>query len=895
MLKTLFIFLFFLLSSNVSLGNETIVINGEFRNTPLKEVFQNLKKDYKLKIAYSQKNVREIVVNIKIQNLSLEDAFSRILEGTNLTFELVDESTIIVKKKKKVLQEAAEILEFSGIVMDSQTGESLPYAAIWNEENQSNFLSNEEGYFFISDAGKINTIRISYLGYQDTILELREQNNYKRLNIGLKAKVTDLEEFILADQQIDHFTTEGQVGKVTYNPINARQTPSLGEVDVFRSLQLLPGVNATNEVSSGLTINGGTSNQNLFLFDGFTVYHVDHFFGYFSAFNPYAIKSLRLYKGGFDAKYGGRVSSVVDISGKDGNRNETKGSLGFNLLSVNTTLEIPLSDKGTTLFFSGRRSYTDVWSSSLFESIFSIFQSSFLEPQRNPLIQLNRTIETEVKPEFYYSDINFKVSSKVGAKNQISFSFYDSNDVLNFNEKSTVNFRDTLSVSTNRLGIINWGNVGTSLNFSRQWNSRNYSTALLSYSFYQSTFNEITNYDIRSSGQGDFQRIDSQEQLNNIEDITAKMDHEWIFKNSNKIETGISGSLYNNQLRYVANDSLLVDKSERKAYLLAHYLQGTFSLSPRLSVSPGLRSSYLSTTGNMYFEPRFSFVQKITDSFQLKGATGIYSQFINQSNTKNALEGNRDFWILADNKNVPVQHAWHGLLGIEYLAGKNLFTFGIFQKNFEGLTEYAFRNGSLITQFEDQNRVFTTGEGIAKGVEMMVKRDVGNFSSWITYTLSQVKYTFPRLNQGRTFFADHDQLHEINWFGVYAFKKFEFSAAWVFGSGKPYSSFEGAITRNPDTDNGPRIVVLEIPERNGERLPAYHRMDISARYFINLGKSIANISLNIFNLYNRENILDTKVSVIAPRDRRNNRDQIIATSNVPLMGITPNFSFEINF
>jgi hypothetical protein len=895
MLKTLFIFLFFLLVSNVSLGNETIVINGEFRNTPLKEVFQLLRKDYKLKIAYSQKNVRDIVVNIKIQNLSVEDAFARILESTNLTFEQVDDFTIIVKKKKKELQEAAEILEFSGVILDSQTGESLPYAVIWNEENQSNFLSNEEGFFFISDVGKINSIRISYLGYQDTILLLKEQNNNKRLKIGLNAKVTELEEFILADQQIDHFTTEGQAGKVTYNPINARQTPSLGEVDVFRSLQLLPGVNATNEISSGLTINGGTSNQNLFLFDGFTVYHVDHFFGYFSAFNPYAIKSLRLYKGGFEAKYGGRVSSVVDISGKDGNRNETKGSLGFNLLSVNTALEIPLSDKGTTLFFSGRRSYTDVWSSSLFESIFSIFESSFIEPQRNPLIQLNRTIETEVKPEFYYSDINFKVSSKVGAKNQISFSFYDSNDVLNFSEKSTVNFRDTLSVSTNRLGIINWGNVGTSLNFSRQWNSRNYSTALISYSFYQSTFNEITNYDIKSSGQGDFQRIDSQEQLNNIEDITAKLDHEWTFKNSNKIETGISGSLYNNQLRYVANDSLLVDKSEQKAYLLAHYLQGTFVLSPRLSVSPGLRSSYLSTTGNMYFEPRFSFVQKITDSFQLKGATGIYSQFINQSNTKNALEGNRDFWILADNKNVPVQHAWHGLLGIEYLAGKNLLTFGVFQKNFEGLTEYAFRNGSLITQFEDQNRVFTTGEGIAKGVEMMVKRDLGNFSSWITYTLSQVKYTFPRLNQGRTFFADHDQLHEINWFGVYAFKKFEFSAAWIYGSGKPYSSFEGVITRNPDTDNGPRIVVLEIPERNGERLPAYHRMDISARYFINLGKSIANVSLSIFNLYNRENILDTKVSVIAPRDRRNNRDQIIATSNVPLMGITPNVSFEINF
>lgn len=893
MLKILFPVLFFLLISNVTFGIRAAVVNEEFKNVPLKEVIQVLKRNYRLKVAFSDKNVRDVLVNVNIQNLSIEEAFVKILENTNLSFELIDENTIIIKKHKKEQNEPQALSEFSGVIHDALTGESLPYAAVWNEENQTNFLSNEEGYFFISDTRKINKIRVSYLGYQDTILELSQQSQHKRLQIGLKAKVTELEEYILADQEIDNFITVGQAGKITYNPINARQTPSVGEVDVLRSLQLLPGVNATNEISSGLNINGGTNNQNLFLFDGFTVYHVDHFFGYFSAFNPYAIQSLRLYKGGFEAKYGGRASSVVDISGKDGNRNETKGSLGFNLLSVNTSLEVPLSDKGATLFFSGRRSYTDVWSSSLFENIFSIFETSITEGPRNILFP--RTVKSEVKPDFYYSDINFKISSRVGAKNQISFSFYDSNDLLNYTEKSQVNFRDTLSVSTNKLGVINWGNVGTSLNFSRQWNRNNYTSALVSYSFYESTFQEIATSDVKSSSQGNFQSVESQDQLNNIEDFSIKLDHEWTLGNSDTIETGISGSLYNNQLKYVANDSLLVDKSELNEYLLAHYLQGTFALSPRLSVSPGLRSSYFSTTGNIYFEPRFSFIHKLNETLQLKGATGIYNQFINQSNTKNVLEGSRDFWILANGRNVPVQKAWHGLLGIEYAVNKNLFTLGIFQKNFNGLMEYAFRNGSLITQFEDQNRVFTSGDGVAKGVEMMVKRDLGNFSSWVTYTLSQVKYTFPRINQGRSFFADHDQRHEINWFGVYAFKKFEFSATWIFGSGKPFSSYEGVVTRPSNSQIGPPIIQIQIPERNGERLPAYHRLDVSARYFLNLGKSRANVSLGIFNLYNRENILDTKVSVIAPRDRRNNRDQIIGTTYVPLMGITPNFSFEINF
>lgn len=877
----------------VSFGNEPIVVNEVFENTSLKNVLNELKKNYQLKIAFSARNVKGTFINADLKNLSLEESFIQILKDTDLTFELLDEKTIIIKKRAK--QESKPVLEITGIVSDWESGENLPFSTIWYDENQKNLLTNEEGYFLISDASNIKQIRVSYLGYQDTVLDLSSQNQYKRLSVRLKAKFTELEEYVLADQEIDNFNTVGEAGKVTYNPVNARLTPALGEVDVFRSLQLLPGVNATNEVSSGLNINGGTSNQNLVLFDGFTVYHVDHFFGYFSSFNPYAIKSIRLFKGGFDAKYGGRVSSVVDISGKDGNRNKTQGSIGFNLLSVNTSLETPLSDDGATLFFSGRRSYTDIWSTSLFENIFSIFESSIANDQTNPPGLLSRTIQSEIKPEFYYSDMNFKVSTRIGAKNQLSFSFYDSNDALNYTENSLVKFRDTLTVSTEKIGLINWGNVGSSLNFSRQWNNQHYTSAHASYSFFESTFAEIENSKVTSLESGNFQRTISQDQLNNIQDISFKLDHEWIVNNTNKIEAGISNSLYNNKLSYVANDSILVNKTEENEYLLAQYLQGTFSLSPKLSITPGIRTNYLSTTQNVYVEPRFSFIQKINSNLQVKGATGIYHQFINQSNTKNVLEGSRDFWILANGKNVPVQKAWHGLLGLEYARNNTLFTVNLFQKDFNGLMEYAFRNGSLITQFEDNNRVFTSGDGVAKGIEMMVKKDIGSFSSWISYTLSEVKNQFPKLNLGRPFYADHDQRHEINWFGMYTFKNFEFSATWVYGSGKPYTSFDRATNKLPLSTKGPDIIVLNSVERNGNRLPAYHRLDFSVRYFVNLGKSQANFSLSIFNLYDRENILDSKVSTIAPRDPKNNRDRIITNTNIPLMGITPNVSLEINF
>jgi len=894
MLKNFFLIIFLIVFiPKVSLGSEAVVINEVFENAPLKDVLHLLRKNYQLKIAFSGRNVKGIYIDASLNNLSLQESFIQILKGTNLTFELLDGRTIIIKKKVK--EEFKPSLEITGLVSDWESGENLPFSTIWYEEDQKNLLSNEEGYFMISDVSKVHQIRVSYLGYQDTVLDISSQNRFKRLDIRLKPKFTELEEYVLADQEIDNFNTVGEAGKVTYNPVNARQTPTLGEVDVFRSLQLLPGVNATNEASSGLNITGGTSNQNLVLFDGFTVYHVDHLFGYFSAFNPYAIQSIRLYKGGFEAKYGGRVSSIVEISGKDGNRNKTKGSIGFNLLSINTSLETPLSDNGATLFFSGRRSYTDIWSTSLFEDIFSIFESGLTNNQKSPLTPLFRTTQSEVTPKFYYSDMNFKVSTKLGAKNQLSFSFYDSNDILNYTENSLVKFRDTLTVSKERIGLTSWGNVGSSLNVSRQWNNQHYTSSNVSYSFYESTFNEIENSEITSKASSDYRRTNSQDQLNNIEDISFKLDHEWIINNTNTIEIGMSNSLYNNKLNYVANDSVLVEKIEENEYLLAQYLQGTFALSSSLSITPGIRTSYFSKTHKLYVEPRFSFIQKINSTLQLKGATGIYHQFINQSNTENVLEGSRDFWVLANGTTVPVQRAWHGLLGLEYSKNNALLTINFFQKDFSGLMEYAYRNGSLITQFEDNNRVFTSGNGWAKGMEMMVKKDMGNFSSWISYTLSEVEYQFPKINLGRAFYADHDQRHEINWFGVYTFKNFEFSATWIYGSGKPYTAFGQGTSKQSLSSKGPDIVVLNRAERNVNRLPVYHRLDVSARYFVNLGKSQANFSLSIFNMYDRENILDLKVSTVVPRDPKNNRDRIITTSNIPLMGITPNFSLEINF
>ena len=895
------------------MANEEVTINEDFKNTPLAEVFKLLKSKYQLKIAFANRDVQEIEVTARINQLNLRDAFKLILNNTPLTFEVINKNTVILRKKK--IQEDQERFSLNGEVTDAITGERLPYAYVWLEADKKSFTTNVEGFFSIPDVSTGSQLRLSYLGYKDTLVSVSEVHQERRLNIKLNSLVNQLDEIVVLDDnsELTNFRLEQVPGKFTFSPAIAKKVPSAGEVDVFRSLQLLPGINATNEVSSGLTINGGTSTQNLVLFDGFTVYHVDHFFGYFSAFNPLAVKSVQLYKTGFEAKYGGRVSSVVDITGKDGNQNKTSGSLGLNLLSVNSSIEVPLSENGTTLFFSGRRSYTDIWSSSLFENIFSIFESSLSEetevemappmpsppgqPPQPPLEQ--STLASSLEPEFYYTDMNIKLSGKLGPKNRFSFSFYDSNDILNYTESIDASFADTLDISSENIGFITWGNVGTSLKLSRLWDNRHFTQIVGSYSFYESTFMERSSSTSISSTDGEIVSNRSEDQINNIQDVSLKLDHTWEINGFNRIEAGIGVSSYGTQMKFDANDSIIVDEETNNELLLSSYLQGTFLLGAGLTITPGIRHSYLSTTAKSYVEPRFSFSYDLNSSLILNGALGRYYQFINQSNTENVLEGSRDFWLLANDKSIPTQMASHYLIGVTYDQGPVNASVNYFRKDFDGLLEYAFRNGDLVTEFNDPSRVFAHGSGYSRGVEFLLKRDFGSFDGWFTYTVGEVRHQFDQINGGRSYYADHDQRHEFNVFGAYHVGDFEFSMVWVYGSGTPYSSVqsEDGIVRMDGP--GPSITQLNVEEKNDARLPSYHRMDLSASYAMNLGNTQSRLSLSIFNIYNRENVLDKKINVIEPARRRGTMNEFstpIATySDILLSGTALNVSLDITF
>lgn len=885
----LILFIIVFTNLNFSYAADPVVtITEDFSNTSLKEVFMLLKNKYQLKIAYSERLIKNVAIDEKVSNLSIAEVFEVLLQDVPLTFEYIAPDAIIVKK-----DESKEgYFDLVGEVIDQESGERLPFAYLFLEPINRVVTSNEDGLFSLNGMSNDAVLKASYLGYNDTIISLGDEVKKQRLIISLKRSLSTLDAVVVHDQNTQSFNPDLGVNVVSLSPSFASQLPQAAEPDVFRTMQLLPGVNGTNELSSGLFINGGTANQNMVIFDGIPIYHVDHFFGYFSAINPYAIKSMRLFKGGFDAKYGGRSSSLVEFTGKDGSNSKVGGNVSFNLLSANTSLEVPMSEN-TTLFLSARRSYTDILSTSLFEKIFTLYEKQLNDDDGMAIVIKDQ----QLSPEFYYKDLNFKVSTKLGARNNLSFSYYDSNDILNYNETYQAEFLVDTVVDVQNVGFVNWGNIGASLKWSTLWSNNHYSNFLASYSHYSSTYQELSAQNIQVDNQQDIETNTATNQDNFIKDISLKVDHEWTV-GINRIEFGAAASLYQARINSTLDENIITYKNQNQVWLHVQYIQNHFQLSEATTISLGVRNNYLSTMSKFFPEPRFSFTHELNNQLQWNGSLGVYRQFVNQINTENALEGSRDLWVVSDEE-VPNQRAIHAITGLSRSKKGFLLSTNLFYKKFDGLMDYAFSEGGLITEYENYEDLFFEGEGTAYGMEFLAKYESKSINAWASYTLSKVVYQFPDLNNGNSFSADHDQRHELNLFTSYKIGNFEIFGTWFYGSGKPYNKLvlETTQTQNQGGKDY-NVSVLRQEGKNNQRLPKYHRLDLGLNYYLSLAKSEMRFTASVFNLYNRSNVYDRKLEIIEAiqkGDKRRKESLSALPYDVNLMGITPSLSIEFSF
>lgn len=734
-----------------------------------------------------------------------------------------------------------------GTVRDSTSTEVLPNAFVTLDGGSYRALTDQFGKFsFINVRAGAHLLRIENLGYRDVEMTVDPAELAGRvLSISMTVDAIEVEGVtILARRQI--VDVSGEVSEVTISPEAMKFLPSVGESDLFRSLQLLPGVSGTNDASSGLYVRGGTPDENLVLLDGMTVYHVDHFFGVFSAFNTDAIKDVRLFKGAFPAKYGGRTSSVVELVGKSGNTDSVRMSGGMNLLSARALLEVPLSDMGAILV-SARRSYTDLVQSGLYNNIFGTLQGADDSPTQGGIGmgRGGRFSQMELTPSFYFYDLNAKTTLAPTDWDVVALSLYMGKDNLDQSQASSPFARTDGSTfqTPDRSNLSEWGNQGVSGRWARHWSAAFSSDLLLASSTY------FSNADNTVTGNG-VERGFLED--NEVRDLTVRLDNTLQLPWRANLEFGALHTQTEVDYDFIRNVADTVSGRlglSGAASQTAFYGQHQWLPRTDLDLTLGLRSTYYEGTGQTYWEPRVSSEFQLSDRVTLKGAWGLHHQFVKRIENEDVLEGSRDFWVLTDSILSP-GFAEHRILGVSWENDDFLLDMEAYTKDLEGVSQFSTRYRARPDQ--DFEELFFEGTGSARGVEILAQKKRGDFTGWISYTLGEVKYDLDDFNDGKEFYASQDQRHELKTVGTYQWKRWTFSGVWVFGSGKPFTLPVSQYSL--ELLDGTEMSYIHVGAKNGDRLPAYHRLDLAATWGFTNELFTGDLSFSLFNAYDHNNI-----------------------------------------
>ncbi|MBC8179783.1 TonB-dependent receptor [candidate division KSB1 bacterium] len=797
-------------------------------------------------------------------------------------------------------QKAKSKSDIKGYVKDVKTGEALPYANIIIQDTNRGTITNTDGYFVLVNVPVgLCSLQVDYIGYKSQTIELQNvSGGLPIFTVEMEPSVIELEGVMVTAQAEMLDVSSKQISQITFSPRQLASLPSIGEVDVFRTMQLLPGISGATEGESGLYVRGGTPDQNLVLFDGMTIYHVDHFFGFFSAFNADAIKDIQLYKGGFPAEYGGRISSVVDLTGKSGNKNKPQFGYGINLLSAHAFFETPLWDKGTFLV-AGRRSYTDFIRSPLYDSIYGLMTGEEDGGATGGPVNFGgrgggrmggSQMEGEFIPSFYFYDLNSKLTLNPTSKDILTFSFYTGKDDLDKSQDfGDIGFKmrgtDT-EASLQTTDFTRWGNLGFSGKWSRQWHDRFHVDLLAASSEYFSEYDRSADMTslAPANQEGENQRrgfANTSDEDNTVKDMSYKLNADWQIAQSHRLGFGLHASKFDNSYTATRNDTIEILSRKNKSWLYSAYVQDKWKIS-NLELTLGLRSSLYENTNNLYHEPRFSLNYQLTKNLQLKGAWGQYYQFVSRVANEDVTQGARDFWLLAD-EDIDPSYSEHFIAGVNYENDNYVFGIEAYQKNLDDLIEFSRRYVSVGPKQSETIDNFFFGTGQVRGIEFLAQKKRGALTGWIGYTLGKVDYVFPGINNGDIFPANHDRRHEVNAVAKLNLGVWTLAATWVFASGSPYTAPESQYYI-PYLD-GEYHSYIHVSDKNSFRLPDYHRLDLSASRRFSTGNWSTEVGVSIFNAYNHKNVWY--------RDYNLDTTPITVT-DVMLLGFTPTIYLQMN-
>lgn len=725
----------------------------------------------------------------------------------------------------------------SGYVEDASSGEKLIGCNIYHKPSQSGTVTNNFGFYSITlDQAETIQLEISYIGYTLNTLKLKGDVS-QSVNVKMKGEVVFEEIEIIAskDKKIEN---ETQMSTIDVPILQIKKIPALmGETDVLKALQLLPGVQSGGEGQAGLYVRGGSPDQNLILLDGVPVYNANHLFGFFSVFNAEAIKDVTLIKGGFPARYGGRLSSVLEINLKDGHQQEFHGDVSIGLVGSKLTLEGPINKGKTTFLVSGRRTYIDLLAKPFIKQSFS--QSG-----------------SEGDTGYYFYDVNAKVNHTFSQKDRIYLSVYGGNDKFYFNQQDKgIGARD---FTDNKLG---WGNLTGALRWNHVIHDKLFMNTTLTYSKYRLR----TDVSLGTEFEDKSKELISLGYLSGIRDYAAKIDFDYVPSPRHFIRFGSNVILHQFNpgqfdLERISafngpNFKQTLGQPIKNATELALYAEDDFEITKKLKINAGLHLSGFSVDDAFYtsLQPRLSMRYLLPRGIGLKASFATMRQFINLL----SFEGiglPTDLW-LPTTARVKPQESWQAAIGAAKTIGNDYeISLEAYYKRMDNLI--AYKDGSGIFELTDWQDRITQGKGEAYGLELFLQKKTGKLSGWIGYTLAWNNRQFSDLNEGRSFPYRYDRRHDLSVVAIYELsKKINISGTWVYGTGNavmlPKSRYGATSTYG---NNFTYINSVEqYGDRNSYRMNPYHRLDIGINFIKTRSNRTRTWSVGAYNAYANNN------------------------------------------
>ena len=764
------------------------------------------------------------------------------------------------------LSSVAQDYTISGFLRDKQSGEELLFASVFVKDASDGTTTNEYGFYSLTLPKGDYTLSYSYMGYVSQNIEVKLNKNISQ-NIELYLQTTEVDEVIINAERSDANVTGTEVSTIKLDIKESKLVPVLfGEQDILKTMQLMPGVSPSSEGSSGFFVRGGDSDQNLILLDEAPVYNASHLMGFFSVFNSDALKDLKMYKGGIPAQYGGRISSVTDIRMKNGNMKQWETSGGIGLISSRLTVEGPIVKDKASIIVSARRTYADL---------------------------LVRAVKEEFKDlTLYFYDLNAKTNFKIGEKDRIYISGYLGRDAFGMD-----------------FAGFDWGNKTATLRWNHLYNNKLFSNTSIIYSDFDYGFNVgFSAFDVNLSA--------------GVYDYNFKQDYNWYLNKNNTISFGLQ-SIYHRfkpmNFTIVQNidseGNEIEDKEEIKTALAEQkalesdvYISNKQKVTKRLSLVYGLRLSMFNSIGpytvksygedneildsteysnNDFYHINYCFEPRINATFLLNDVSSVKTSY-NRTNQylhllSNSTSGSpTDMWMPSS---PLIKPEIADQIALGYFRN---FKNNAFELSIEGfykilLNQVDFEDGADAFGNPDVEAELVFGIGRAYGLEFLLRKNIGNFTGWASYTLLKSERQFDDINEGSWFSARQDRTHDISFVASYKITpKIIASGTWVYYTGDAVTFPAGKMIIDG-------TVVNIYTERNGDRMPNYHRMDLGLTFILKDTKKFYNdLNISAYNVYNRKNAY----SITFQENEVTGNSE---AERMALFGIVPSISWNFRF